>query len=150
MTRPFSPLLPSAGLALGLLFATAPAFAAKNLLGGQVLDRNGAPIARAVVSLSPGNVQLVTDGDGKFAIDYLRDTAGERTHLLKKTNYTLDVYKPGFHPYTIAIYYKKGAVAMEPITLSEDAVRIEELPANLDPGAQQDPTHTAGANYEGQ
>ncbi len=138
--------------ALLTVVALAPqtASAGRNLIGGQITDRNGQPIERALVSLAPGNVQLVTDGEGRFAIDYLRDASGSRERLDKKTEYKLGVYKPGFHPYEVAVYYKKGAVQLEAITLAEDTVRIEELPVNLDPGAYADPTHSAGANYEGQ
>jgi hypothetical protein len=137
-------------LSLVALLLSLPAFAGRNAIGGQITDRNGDPIERASVSLAPGNVSLVTDAEGRFAIDYLRDAAGTRTHLDKKTEYKLEVYKPGFHPYSVAVYYKKGAVELEVITLAEDAVRIEEVPVNLDPGAYTDPTHSAGANYEGQ
>ena len=41
----------------------------------------GEPLPRAVVSLVPGNVELVTDRDGRFVIDYLRDQSGERVKL---------------------------------------------------------------------
>ncbi len=149
MTRLFQHISPVL-LAVAALSAASPAFAARNRLSGQVLDRNGEAIERAVVTLDPGNVQLVTDGDGRFTIDYLRDDGGERSRLLKKTKYTFDVYKPGFHTFTLSIYYKKGEVMLEPVTLAEDTVDIQDIPANLDPGAYGDPTHSAGANYEGQ
>lgn len=138
-------------LCAALALAASPiALAGGNRLSGQVVDRNGEAIARAVVSLDPGNVQLVTDADGRFTIDYLRDANGARSRLLKKTKYTFDVYKPGFHPFTLSIYYKKGEVELETVTLAEDTIDVQDIPANLDPGAYGDPTHSAGANYEGQ
>lgn len=154
MTRLFLQQIPRistvAALAVAALLAAAPAHAGRNRLSGQVLDRNGEAVERAVVSLEPGNVQLVTDSEGRFTIDYLRDESGERSRLLKKTKYTFDVYKPGFHTFNLSIYYKKGEVTLEPVMLAEDTVDIQDIPANLDPGAYGDPTHSAGANYEGQ
>ena len=48
----------------------------------QSLQRNGVtPLlvvlsdGRANVTLTPGNVEIITDDDGRFMIDYLRDTA---------------------------------------------------------------------------
>ena len=64
-------------LVAALLLSPASAEAGRNQIGGQILDRNGEPVNRAIVSLVPGNVQLMTDREGNFLIDYLRDEDGE-------------------------------------------------------------------------
>ena len=48
------------------------------------------------------------------------------------------------------MYYKKGGITMDPITLTEETIKIQDQAENLDPGLYSDPTHSAGANYEGQ
>lgn len=123
---------------------------AKNLISGQIVDRNGEPVNRAIISLEPGNVQLVTDRQGFFLIDYLRDEDGERSKLLKKTDYKVEVFKPGYHTHAVSLFFKRGEVAMEAITLTEDSIEIQDQGENLDPSVYQDTTHSAGANYEGQ
>ena len=123
---------------------------AKNLISGQILDRNGEPVNRAIVSLEPGNVQLVTDRQGFFLIDYLRDEDGERDKLKKKTDYKVEVFKPGYHTHAVALFFKRGEVIMEAITLTEDSIEVQDLGENLDPTVYDDATHSAGANYEGQ
>ncbi len=130
--------------------AIAQTATAKNLISGQIINRNGEPVNRAIISLEPGNVQLVTDRQGYFLIDYLRDEAGERSKLQKKTDYKVEVFKPGFHTHAVSLYFKRGEVTMEAITLTEDSIEIQDQGENLDPSVYQDTTHSAGANYEGQ
>ena len=57
----------------GMWLWAASAWGAGHFITGQVIDRNGQPVNRAVISLAPGNVKLVTDREGMFLIDYLRD-----------------------------------------------------------------------------
>jgi len=128
----------------------AHAATAKNLIAGQIIDRNGEPVHRAIISLNPGNVLLVTDRDGHFSIDYLRDEDGERSKLQKKTDYMLEVFKPGYHIQAVSLYFLRGEVTMEAITLVEDTIEIQDHGENLDPDLYKDSTHSAGANYEGQ
>lgn len=136
-------------LALTLLLASA-ADAGTNQLEGQILDRNGMPVNRAIVSLTPGNLQLMTDREGQFVIDYLRDDEGERVRLKKRTEYTLEVFKPGFHTQALAISYRRGTLELPAVTLVEETIDVDDTAENIDPGLFQDPTHSAGAAYEGQ
>ena len=138
-----------AAMSAALLFAF-PAMAAHNYIAGQILDRNGKPVDRAIVTLAPGNVQLITDAEGKFLIDYLRDDGGNRVKLAKKANYNLEVFKPGFHIEKAQLFYKSGPMAVDAITLKEDTLRIEDDNQNLDPGLFKDTTQNNGATYEGQ
>jgi hypothetical protein len=136
---------------LALAFAlAAPAEAGRNFISGQVMDRNGEPVQRAIITLSPGNVQLVTDAEGRFLIDYLRDEAGERTRLLRKTNYDLEIFKPGYHTAKTSFFYKRGGVVLDPTTLKEDTIEVADDGQNLDPGLFGDRTQGSGATYEGQ
>ena len=48
------------------------------------------------------------------------------------------------------LFYKKGEITMEPVTLTEDSIEIQDLGDNLDPAVYEQATHSAGANYEGQ
>lgn len=138
---------------LALAFAlsiASPAHAARGLIEGTVIDRNGDPVAQAIVQLEPGEVQLVTDRDGHFSIDYLRDRAGERTRLLPRMTYTLEVFRPGFHVYLSEVDYVRGALDVGVITLVEDTIAVRDDGVNLDPGAYTTTTSATGANYEGQ
>lgn len=146
-----SPARRAGAIAALLCLALAPvAQAGRHHITGQVIDRNGEPVHRAIVSLSPGNVQLVTDREGFFLIDYLRDEAGKRVKLTKKITYVVEVFKPGFHTWTASVDYRKGSLTMEPVTLAPETIRVEDQGENLDPGLFGDPTHAAGAHYEGQ
>lgn len=135
-------------LLLGALLATG--CAGRHQFGAQVLDRNGQPVERAVVALSPGHVKLVTGRDGWFLIDYLRDDEGRRVRLARNTAYALSVVKPGYHPLHLDVEYRRGRVVMEPLVLVEDTIHLEDHGESLDPALYQRPTHAAGANYEGQ
>ena len=133
-----------------LLLALAPAWAGNHHIAGQVVDRNGQPISRAIISLEPGNVELVTDREGRFLVDYLREEDGKRVRLDKKTDYRLEVFKPGFHTYTLELFYKRGAVTLETVTMVEETIDVADFPENLDPALYSRPTVSAGATYEGQ
>jgi hypothetical protein len=134
---------------LALLLAQ-PALAGRHYIEGDINDRNGEPLDRAIVTLQPGNVQLVTDREGRFLIDYLRDEDGERTRLAKKTEYILEVFKPGFHVHTETFYFKKGVLAVEAVTMLEETIQVKDDGEDLDPALFKDGSHSAGANYEGQ
>ena len=115
-----------------------------------MLDRNGQPLARAVVSLDPGNVSLVTDTEGRFLIDYLRDEDGKRTRLDTRMQYNLEVFKVGFHTYTESLAYKRGPLEVETVTMVEETIDVSDMPENLDPALFSAPTQSSGATYEGQ
>ncbi len=137
-------------LALCAAAFASSAFAGKNAIEGQVLDRNGEPVVRAVVTLKPGNVQLVTDAQGKFLIDYARDSSGARVRMPTKVDVELEVFKPGFHTHDLQFFYKRGAIEVEQITLKEDTIEVEDDAQNLDPGLFSDRSQSSGATYEGQ
>jgi len=126
------------------------ALAANHHVKGQVVDRNGDPVSRAVVSLSPGNVELITDREGNFLIDYLRDEDGQRTRLNKRTDYKLTIFKPGYHDYETEMYYKRGPLQVDTVTMIEETIDVSDFPENLDPALYSRPTNSAGATYEGQ
>lgn len=137
-------------LCLALVFALATGCAGKPQITGRVLDRNGQPLARAVVSLEPGNVSLVTDTEGSFYIDYLRDEEGKRTRLDTRATYALEVFKVGYHTHTAQLDYRRGLLEVEPVTMVEETIDITDLPENLDPALYSAPTQSSGATYEGQ
>ena len=66
------------------------------IISGKVMDRNGNPVDRALVRIEPGNVELVTDSTGYFQVDYLRDDLGERVKLDARTDYSFEIFKPGY------------------------------------------------------
>lgn len=123
---------------------------ATHQIRGTVTDRNGEPMDRVVISLNPGSVELITDSEGAFTIDYLRDSEGNRVRLEKRTEYTVEAFKTGYHVATTALYYKKGDVVCEVITLKEDTIRVDASEDNIDPARFIDKTHSAGTNYEGE
>lgn len=140
-------------LAAGLpaVLATSPdAHAGRHHVTGQVVDRNNKPVDRALLSLEPGNVELVTDREGQFLIDYLRDASGKRVRFSKKTTYTLDIFRPGYHLRSVTIDYTRGPLDMGTLVLTEETIQVreDEIEAPLD--LRDDPTHGAGATYEGQ
>ena len=85
---------------------------------GQVVDRNGKPIGRANVTLVPGNVELITDDDGRFTIDYLRDAEGTRTRLTRRSEYVVEYFKVGYHVEKGSFYFKNGELQLDAVTLS--------------------------------
>jgi len=142
-----------AGSSLGL---AVPAQAGNHYIAGRIIDRNGDPIDQAVVTLRPldpdkeVNVQLVTDREGRFLVDYLRDESGERTKLEKRVDYEIEVYKPGFHTRELEFYYKKGELQVDTLMMTEDTIVVHDDEADMDPDAYEQRTHSSGANYEGQ
>jgi hypothetical protein len=122
----------------------------KPALQGSVVDRNGTAMSRAIVSLSPGNAELVTDRDGNWKVDYLRDAGGERARLQKRTEYVLEVFKPGYHTFVTRLPYKKGVLVVDTVTMVEESIDLADLPENLDPSLYKTQTQSSGANYEGQ
>ncbi len=139
-------------LLLPLLMALMPtsASAARNQISGIVTDRNGAPVQRAIVALEPGNVQLVTDRDGRFVIDYLRDDEGERGRLKRRTSYKLEVFRPGFHARSVEFFYRGGPVEVDEIALVEETIDVHDHGESLDRDLYSAPTQSTGATYEGQ
>lgn len=148
-----------AAAVLGSLLGPGPASAGTHTISAQVTDRNGNGLGRTRITLAPSpsdpdakpySVELVTDRQGHFLVDYLRDAEGERMKLGKKTEYVLEVFKPGYHANTSTFYFKKGELILDPVVLVEETIEVEDIPENLDPATDPEGTHAAGANYEGQ
>ena len=136
-----------AGLSLSLSGAGC---AARQAITGKVVDRNGDPIDRVIVSLTPGDVELLTDSDGGFAIDYMRDEKGQRVRLERRRDYSVEMFRLGYHVGQTTVTYKRGELVMEPVTLTEDTVRMEAPEVEVDPGQFRDRTQGSGATYEGE
>jgi hypothetical protein len=117
---------------------------------GSVVDRNGEPLERVVVSLEPGNVELVTDEYGRFTIDYLRDSSGARVKLQKRADYEVSLFKPGFHNASTTFYFKTGEIELDPLNMTEDTIRVDAGSENIDPGQYPDRAQNNGAAYEGE
>jgi hypothetical protein len=137
------------------VFLPVSASAAKHAIVGQIVDRNGAPVDKAIITLRPSlerplTAQLVTDREGRFLIDYLRNENGERAKLARKVEYTLEVYKPGYHVNRSSFSYRKGEHVLDVLRLTEDTITIRDDEAELDPEQYEQQTHSSGANYEGQ
>jgi hypothetical protein len=124
--------------------------ASRRAIHGQVLDRNGAPVDRVIVTLAPGNIELVTDSEGRFVIDYLRDDDGDRVKLSARQDYTLEAFRVGYHVSDVAFHYARGAHALEPLTLTEETIRVSPSEADIDPDRYPDRTHSSGSAYEGE
>jgi hypothetical protein len=133
-----------------MLISLLIACTAHHAISGSVVDRNGEPVERAIVTLEPGNVQIVTDQDGAWEVDYLRDEEGERIKLDKRTDYTVEAFKAGYRPEEIDLYYKRGELPTEPLVLKEDTIRVVPSEQDIDPDSHPDRTHGSGANYEGE
>ena len=123
---------------------------AKNTIAGIVADRNGLPIARTLITIAPGNMQIITDEEGRFLLDYLRDEQGKRTKLKKKTNYSIEAFKVGYHIERKTFFYKRGEVALDAIMLIEDTIEVDDDGRMIDPTLYAKPTQSTGANYEGE
>ena len=121
-----------------------------HIIHGQVIDRNGDPIPRAIVGLTPGNVEIVTDGDGRFILDYLRNNDGERVKLKRRTDYGMEIFKPGYHVLSEDFYFKRGELFMEPVVLKEDSIRVIGSEELFNPDEHRDRTHSAGQSLEGE
>jgi hypothetical protein len=135
-------------LALFLGFLTA--CAGPNAISGTVTDRSGRPVDRAIVSLDPGNIELVTDREGRFVIDYLRDEHAERVRLRPKTEYSLEVFKAGFHVETRAVPYRRGPLDVGELALTAETLEVQHDGRNLLPTLQGERTTGASSTYEGQ
>lgn len=137
-------------LMLLLLLSPAAAFAKGHAIAGAVVDRNGKPVERVNVALTPGNVELVTDQDGAFRFDYLRDEAGNRVKLARKTEYTVSYFKVGYHEERVVFQYKRGELILEPVTLKEEIIHVQDPADNIDPGQFPDKAQNSGGSYEGE
>ncbi|MCB9762922.1 MAG: carboxypeptidase regulatory-like domain-containing protein [Alphaproteobacteria bacterium] len=123
---------------------------AHHAISGLVIDRNGQPVPNVVVSLDPGGVQIITDSSGGFTIDYLRDDAGERINLEKRTEYEVEAFRAGYHVEAVSFAYKRGELELDPITLKEDTIRVDGSDITFDPAEHPDRSHSAGGSYEGE
>ena len=121
-----------------------------HIINGKVMDRNGFPVERAIVSLSPGNVEIITDSRGEFAIDYLRDDEGERVRLDWRNDYEIEVFKAGYHVLREGFYYKWGALVLDPLVMAEETIRVRGSDAAYDPDEFEDRTHSSGQSLEGE
>ncbi len=117
---------------------------------GTVVDRNGEPMDRVIVSLEPGGVETITDSEGSFVIDYLRDPSGERTKLQRRTDYTIEAFRTGYNVARTDFYFKRGELVLDPITMVEDTIRVDMGDEPLDPDKFPDRTQSTGATYEGE
>ena len=113
----------------------------KRMITGMVTDAAGQPLDNAIVSLEPGNVELVTDRQGQFTIDYLRTDDASRTGIGKRQTYLLDVFKPGFSIEQLEFYYKSGEHSVGPIELTEEVLRVQDDGENLVPSMPVSYTH---------
>ena len=126
------------------------ACASNRAITGQVIDRNGAPVPQAIVSLDPGNVEVLADESGHFAIGYLREADGDRKALAPRTEYRLDAFKVGFHLASAQLAYRTGQLQVEPLTLAPDTIELPPAQQALDPARFPDAVRSAGATYEGE
>lgn len=122
----------------------------KRVITGMVTDASGQPLDNAIIRLEPGNIELVTDRQGQFVIEYLRTDDASRTGIAKRQTYVLDVFKPGFSIEQREFYYKSGAHLVGAIPLTPEVLRVQDDGENLVPSLQAEPTNTGGATYEGQ
>lgn len=141
-------LLPLIALVAAALHA--PAAWARPAIHGEVQDRNGQPLARVNVRVAPGNIEIVTDDDGRFTIDYLRDDEGRRGRLKGRTTYTFEVYKLGFQLARLDLAYTRGEVTLEPVTLDPDTIQVRASSTNVDPGTGPTTAPEGGGSYEGE
>jgi len=111
------------------LAAAAPAFGGGSAIGGSVVDRNGVPLGRVMVKLATpdaGEVEVVTDPNGLWRVEYLRDEQGEHIKLGKKTTYTLELFKVGYHLQSMPVEYKRGALDLPEVRLVPDSIAMGE------------------------
>jgi hypothetical protein len=119
-------------------------------ISGTVIDRNGQPVERVVVSLDPGGVETLTGPDGVFMVDYLRDEDGERVRLARRTLYEVELFRTGFHISKHQVDFKRGELILEPFTLAEDTIHVPVGVDNIDPALFPDRSQSTGATYEGE
>lgn len=137
-------------VALVLTALALPGCAANRAISGQVVDRNGQPVPQALVSVDPGNVELLTDAAGRFEVGYLRTEDGDRRALSPRTTYTVEAFKVGFHLADQSVPYKKGRLELAPLELRPDTLRLQAPAQTLDPAAHERAVRSAGATYEGE
>lgn len=124
---------------------------ASHRITGTVIDRNGAPMDRVIVALEPGNVEILTDNEGHFAIDYVRREDGSRTRLPKRSDYTLTLFRTGFQDTRQAFHYKRGEHDCGTLQMVEDTIEVSAPPVTVDPSRiHAQPTASGGATYEGE
>jgi hypothetical protein len=134
-----------------LVAGTTAGCAARRNISGTVIDRNGEPMDRVIVALEPGNVEILTDNEGRFEIDYVRKDDGSRTGLKSRSDYTLTFFRTGFQDTREALHYTRGAHDCGTIQMLEDTIEVSEPAAPLDPKKlHAAPTASGGATYEGE
>ncbi len=151
-SRAPSPRIPALRAIFVLLLGAGmvPAALAKAAIHGTVTDRTGQPMSRVNVRVVPGNVEIVTDDQGKFTIDYLRDAAGNRTHLTRRTTYTFEMYKLGFQLAKADVDYKHGELELDPVALAPDTISVRASATDVDPANAADTNAQGGGSYEGE
>jgi hypothetical protein len=133
-----------------LLALISTVLAKGHAISGQILDRNGKPLERVNVSLTPGNVEIITDENGMFRIDYLRDEEGNRIKLARRTSYALTLFKVGYHEESAVVEFRRGELVVEAITLEQETIRVESSGDDIDPSKAGDSSQSAGGSYEGE
>ena len=83
-------------------------------------------------------------------VDYLRDDSGERIKLKRRTDYGIEIFKPGFHVLSQEFYFKRGELLMEPMVLKEDSIRVIGSDELYNPDDHRDRTHSSGQSLEGE
>lgn len=119
-------------------------------ISGTVVDRNGRPLDHVIVAMHPGGVELITDSEGQFTIDYLRDERGGRTRLETRTEYEIQLLKPGFHEESTRFRYTRGDLSLPPLTLIEETLKVDASDDDLDPNTYGQRANSDGSNYEGE
>jgi hypothetical protein len=132
-----------------LLLTLGAGCATRHALIGKVVDRNGDPMDRVIVSVEPGGVEILTDQDGSFAVDYLRDAQGERIRLKRRTDYTLEAFRTGYQPGVAEVAYRRGELQVSPITMVEDTIEVSAGNHVIDP-ERATRAGSTGATYEGE
>ncbi len=135
--------------AITLLLALATGCATRHAIVGKVVDRNGEPMGRVIVAVEPGGVELLTDNEGAFAVDYLRDDEGKRTKLKRRTQYTVETFRTGFQTVRTEVDYRRGELQLAAIVMPEETIRVAPGNHMIDPSTAERPTST-GATYEGE
>ena len=131
------------------LAALSSGCAARHAIVGKVVDRNGDPMGRVIVSVDPGGVELLTDNAGEFAVDYLRDDDGDRVRLKRRTQYTVETFRTGYQTVRTEVDYRRGELQLAAIVMPEDTIRVAPGSPVVDPATVERPTST-GATYEGE
>ena len=111
----------------GSLMLPAVASAKKGAILGQVTDRNGDAMVGATVELVDRFATVLTDSEGRFRIDYMRQADGKQVKLAKTTTYVLLVTLPGFHDVTGQIEYKRGEFEVQPVTMIPETVEVQDI-----------------------